>query len=293
MTWLKVSIETENIEEVCTILSAHGIDGVEIIDPVAAAEHLAQVGGWDYLDDDLLVACPPVVRYFVGAASCRPIPDIGNLGKVTAEVVEDDWSDAWLQYYKPFKIGDRIVIRPHWEDYEPADGEVVFAIDPGHVFGTGQHQSTALCIQLLDKHVAGGERVLDVGCGSGILGIIAMLLGADHATAVDIDPAAVDMTFRNAELNNVVVNAICANLLDNNYLVQGKFDIVVANIVADVIIKLAPIAAGLMVDGGKFIASGIVDNRTDEVVATLAAAGFMNIEVTVQDNWVAICTDFS
>jgi ribosomal protein L11 methyltransferase len=218
--------------------------------------------------------------------------------------VEDDWTDAWREHYKPFKIGKRIVVRPFWEEYNPHDNqaydeEIVFTIDPGHVFGTGQHQSTSLCINLLDKHLQKGDKILDIGCGSGILAIIALLLGAAHATAVDIDPAAAKMTITNAELNDIPKEKITAfngNIFDEGESSYGTYDIVVANIVADVIIKLAPLAAkmlttnGRFIEGGingRFITGGIVEERKEEVAEALAQAGFSIGETLIQDGWVA------
>ena len=300
-TWLKVTINTEpkNIEIVCGALISIGLDAVEIDDPAENLRFLneGEAQNWDYLDEAVPTEGSPVVRFYLSPDENRWSREeiaaaVGDLGAVSFEQVEDDWSDAWLAHYKPFKIGERVVIRPFWEEYSPADGEVVFTIDPGHVFGTGQHQSTALCIQMLEKHVRAGQTALDVGCGSGILGIIALLLGAKHVTGVDIDPAAVKMMKINADLNSIPESsytALCANLIAENPL-QDKFDIVIANIVADVIIPLAPVVAGMVADGGLFITSGIITERVDGVKAALKSAGFEVLETLEQDGWVAICS---
>ncbi|MCL2576075.1 MAG: 50S ribosomal protein L11 methyltransferase [Defluviitaleaceae bacterium] len=312
MEWIKAAIKTEpkNIEIVCAILLNHGIEGVEIIDPQENMRFLNEdeAQNWDYIDEDLLAKDLDdfaTVQFFMPADDTTgdhrsPLQglrlDLKDFGELSAQTVEDDWSDAWLQYYKPFKIGKKIVVRPHWEEYLANDGEIVFTIDPGHVFGTGQHQSTALCIRLLDKHVEGGENLLDIGCGSGILSIISLLLGASCATAIDIDPQAVKMTGTNADLNSVTperLQALTGNiLLDNNFyekIVQNApYQIITANIVADIIIALAPIAAKLIAINGKFIVGGIIDDREEEVKSALQAAGFAIDEIMTQDNWVAI-----
>jgi ribosomal protein L11 methyltransferase len=330
MKWTLITIETKpsNIDEICAVLSAYGIDGVEIIDPLENKRFLdeGKIYNWDYVDeslensmksdsaeiifylplgdgdaggsaeaDVLSVALPRGAPLRAADIVCALSGALGDLGHIKSYVVDDNWTDAWREHYKPFKIGSRIVIRPFWEEYTPLDNldnEVIFTIDPGHVFGTGQHQSTALCISLLDGHLKPGDGLLDIGCGSGILAIIALLLGAAHATAIDIDPSAVEMTLKNASLNNIgqdKITAYCGNILsgDLNVSAAKPYDIAVANIVADVIIKLAPVVFGMLTNGGKFIAGGIIDDRKDEVSKALISAGFKIEETLTQDGWVA------
>jgi len=296
--WTKVAITTthENIEPLCGALLAIGLEAVEIDDPAENLRFLEsdEAASWDYLDESLPTKGEPIVRFYLSPDENRWSDEaitqaVGSLGTVVFERVKDDWTDAWLEFYKPLKIGERIVVRPFWEEYAPAEGEIVFSIDPGHVFGTGQHQSTELCIKLLDKYVKVGMRVLDIGCGSGILGIIALQLGASRLTAIDIDPAAAKMVAVNAGLNNIDesrYNAFCTNILEEK--VQDTFELVLANIVADVIIPLSPIVAGLIAPEGLFISSGIIDDRQDEVKAALQAQGFEILEILTKDNWVAI-----
>jgi len=302
--WTKVAITTkhESIEPLCGALMAIGLEAIEIDDPAENLRFLEShdAASWDYLDESLPIDGEPVVRFYLSPDETRwsdaeITHAVGDLGVVAFERVKDDWTDAWLEFYKPLKIGERIVIRPFWEDYESCDGEIVFTIDPGHVFGTGQHQSTELCIKLLDKYINQGMTALDIGCGSGILGIIALLLGASHITAVDIDPSAAKMVQINAEHNGIsksCYTALCGNILDDTSLIQGDFDLVLANIVADVIIPLSPIVAGLIKPNGLFITSGIIDDRQDEVIAALQAQNFEIVEILTKDNWVAIVARF-
>ncbi|MCL2753810.1 MAG: 50S ribosomal protein L11 methyltransferase [Defluviitaleaceae bacterium] len=313
MEWTKVKIECEasNIEIICGILLAHGIEGVEIIDPQENLRFLneGEIYNWDYVEDELLeqnTDAPTQIQFFLPVCDAplnKSLQGIsialGELGKLSMEVVEDDWSEKWLEFYKPFKVGKSIVVRPFWEEYAPKDDEVIFTIDPGHVFGTGQHQSTSLCIQLLEKHIGCGEKMLDIGCGSGILSIISLLLGANHATAVDIDPQATKMTLINAEHNNIPphrIDTLCGNVLADEGFVHrlshASYHLITANIVADVIIKLAPIVAKLLVQEGKFIVGGIIDDRAGEVAEALQAAGFKIIETMTRDNWVAYASIF-
>jgi len=299
--WTKVVISTtaENIEPVCGALISIGIDAVEIDDPTENLRFLQDESAinWDYLDDDLPTDGVPTVRFYLSPdenrwSDAEITAAIGALGSVSFERVKDDWTDAWLEFYKPLKIGNRIVIRPFWEEYEATANEIVFTIDPGHVFGTGQHQSTEMCLCLLDKYIAANMQVLDLGCGSGILAIISLLLGAKHVVAIDIDPAAAKMMGINAELNGIPkeqYSAICGNVISDSGLINGQFDLIVANIVADVIIPLAPIAAGFIKSNGLFITSGIIDDRQEEVIAALKAQNFEIVEVMTKDNWVAIC----
>ncbi|MCL2349954.1 MAG: 50S ribosomal protein L11 methyltransferase [Defluviitaleaceae bacterium] len=306
--WTKVSIETkaENVDEVCAILIMRGIEGVEIVDPAENLRFLneGESSTWDYACEDLLNQDTSSGKAFITtylphedaeAIVAEAARALEGLAQVTSEVVKDDWSDAWLKYYKPFKIGNRIIIKPFWEEYAPdSDNEIVFTIDPGHVFGTGQHQSTALCIRLLEKYIQGEEQVLDIGCGSGILAIISSLLGAKAVTAVDIDPAAIKMANVNAELNNIGnLEAFCGNIIDDKEfakeIAKNKYNIIVANIVADVIIKLAPAVYNMLEDGGRFIVGGIIDERASEVIESLESMGLIVFDTLIQDNWMAFC----
>ncbi|MCL2573927.1 MAG: 50S ribosomal protein L11 methyltransferase [Defluviitaleaceae bacterium] len=305
MRWYegKIDVASENADIVAARLLDFGIEGVEIIDEYENMKFIeGHPSNWDYVEDALLDVQKEgatVKFYMPKESACGIMDDISHtlldFGQASFSLVEDDWSEAWKAHYKPFKLGDKIMIVPSWEDYVPCGDEIVFRIDPGHVFGTGQHQSTALCIAALEKHVAQGTSVLDIGCGSGILSIISLLLGTKSATAIDIDSSAEKVCLENARLNNISperYNVMTGNVLADaalaDKLAGQKYDIVVANIIADVIIPLAPIAKRLLDGGGVFITSGIIKDRCDEVLLALQRAGFEIKEVATQDEWVAV-----
>lgn len=203
----------------------------------------------------------------------------------TAGVQQEDWQNAWKKYYHAMDIGSRLAIVPGWESYDT--DRIRITMDPGLAFGTGTHETTALCLELLDSLVQGGERVLDVGTGSGILAIAALKLGAREADGVDIDPMCVRTAGENAERNGV---ADCFRVLvgDLSDKAEGVYDIITANIVAAAILSLAPAVPALMAPGAKFICSGIIDERKDEVLAGLQASGLRPVEIKEKRGWVCI-----
>ena len=200
-------------------------------------------------------------------------------------VKQEDWENGWKQYYHAMEIGRRLAIVPSWETCTTS--RAVITLDPGMAFGTGTHETTALCLETLDEHVRGGERVLDIGTGSGILAIAALKLGAAVAEGVDIDPVAVRTAGENAALNGVQdkLTVLVGDLSDK---ASGKYDIITANIVANAILSLAPAVPGLMAEGATFIASGIIDSRKDEVIAGLEKAGLAVVEVKEKRGWECI-----
>ncbi len=201
---------------------------------------------------------------------------------------EEDWSESWKQYYKPIKLG-RVTIVPAWEEYEAAPGEVIIKMDPGMAFGTGTHETTRLVMRIMQDEIRGGERVLDVGTGSGILSICASKLGAESCNAYDIDPVAVKVAAENALLGgctNITVGV--SDLLRGVDMSCGKYDFCVANIVSDIIIRMMPDIGGCLKDGAPLILSGIIEPRADEVRESVLKNGFKIIREEKENDWVAI-----
>ncbi len=204
-------------------------------------------------------------------------------------VCEEDWANSWKEYYKPIKVGEKIVIVPAWEKYEPAEGELIIRMDPGMAFGTGTHETTRLVIRLLEKYISGGERVADVGCGSGILAICASRLGAKECRAYDIDPVAVRVANENIK-DSGLENVTCevSDLLRDVDRSSGAYNVICANIVADIIIRMMPNVGELMDDNSVILASGIIIERSDEVIAQFLAHGFVVAEKIEENGWCAL-----
>ena len=201
-------------------------------------------------------------------------------------VDDADWNENWKKYFHSTEIGERLAIVPSWETYENKDNRVLLHIDPGAAFGTGTHATTSLCLKILEERVSDDIEVLDIGCGSGILAIASVLLGAKRAVGVDIDSQSVKTAKENAEINNVQDKCefLVGDLADK---ISGKFNVICANIVADVIIKLFNNVADFMEDDAVLIISGIIDLRKDDVLNSAAAHGFKIAEENYKDNWCA------
>ncbi len=217
--------------------------------------------------------------------------DVGELKLSYSLVDEEDWANNWKKYYKPLKIGKKIVICPKWEECELTEDELMVKLDPGMAFGTGQHESTAMCVEALERKVSSADNLLDLGCGSGILGICAKKLGARNVTCVDIDVHAVDIARENAEYNDCDITFHAGNALISDELVESigtGYDIVVANIIADVIIAFVPFVHSILKDGGAFISSGIIDTRAKDVMVALQQQGFKLITKNNLNGWVCI-----
>ena len=209
--------------------------------------------------------------------------DLGEAKVEHEKMYEEDWANTWKQYYKPSKIGEKIVVKPIWEEYEQKEGELVVNLDPGMAFGTGTHETTRMCIQALEKYVKEESTVFDVGCGSGILAIAAAKLGAKLAVGVDLDPVAVESSIENVGYNNLNnIEILHGNLVE---VIDGKADIVVANILAEIICILTDDVKRVMKDGGVFITSGIIHDRVDMVCEKLEATGFEVIEKNRDGEW--------
>ena len=303
--WLEVVLDTnrEELDGLCARLTANGVTGMAIEDEADFKSFLEQNRPyWDYVDDALLERMKGVCRvklYVTDDADGRRQLEQWLEGVKTpyraASLGENDWAHSWQKYYKPMSVGERLYIVPEWERDEPVPpGKAALYLNPGLTFGTGSHASTQLCLAGLERYAAPGKPVLDLGCGSGILSIAALVLGADHAVAVDIDPKAVDVAYENAGLNGIgrdryTVRAgdVIADKALAAELGREKYQVVLANIVADVIIPLAPRAVELMADDGWFLCSGIIDTRCEEVRAALEKAGMTDIRKREQNGWVS------
>ena len=304
--WLEVHIDTNHtgLEPVETMLSALGIDGVVIDDETEFEDFLENNGQyWDYVDEDLrqeMQGRSRITFYLEagdeGFAKLGEVrialeelkktrDDCGTLLMTLDDLEDADWENNWKQYFHPIKIGKRLLIRPTWEDEYDAEGRAVLHLEPGLAFGTGSHETTRLCLEALEKNIKGGEKVLDVGCGSGILAIASLLLGAESATGVDIDELAVKTAEENGKMNGFGSDRLTFIHGDLADKVSGKFDIVVANIVADVIIMFCKTVPEFMADNAVFITSGIIDIREQEVVDAFAESGFEIIARHADGGW--------
>ena len=307
MNWTEVTIlTTPEAEELITaVLYETGVGGVNIEDPSLIDEANRNTKDWDVMDDDIIAKyseekclikayySPEVnmeevmLKIHEGIENARTFVDVGKAEVSSCIVNEQDWENSWKQYYKPVYIGKNVVIKPVWEEIEEKDGQVVIELDPGMAFGTGTHETTRMCLELLEANVKPGDKVLDIGTGSGILSIGAIKMGADSCFAVDIDPMAVKIVGENAEINGVAdkITAVAGNLAHE---VTGKYDIVVANIIADAIITLSPEVRQFMKEGALYITSGIIVFRLEDVKEKLTECGFEIADVITQGDWAAV-----
>ena len=311
MKWLELHIDTTpaGLEPVSDLLRDQGIEGLVIEDEGDFHSFLEQNRQyWDYVDEGLeqSMAGKCRITFYLedSEAGYRTLamtrialqpfkeahPAFGSL-LLTMENVEDaDWENNWKAFYKPMEIGERLIVIPDWEEADP-NGRVALRLNPGLIFGTGSHATTRLCLQALERLVQPGMRVLDLGCGSGILSIAALLLGADSAFGCDIDDKAVDVAYENAALNGIGKDRYtvrAGDVLSDRKLradMGAGYDIVVANIVADVIIALAATARDLMSPDGYFLCSGIIDDRAAEVKGKLVENGFTILEENSSEGW--------
>lgn len=316
LKWVRFTIKTnsEAVEAITYVLSQIGIQGAEIEDPsdittvMEKKEKTKEIEGvgWDYIDKKLLnnkdkdevvikAYLPEDARYEEKYIEIQEkinnIKRFLNIGRGTVQfeiINEEEWANSWKRYYKPFRVGKNIIIKPSWEPYELIrNNDIIIEMDPGMAFGTGTHETTSMCIELIEQYVNIDNSVLDIGCGSGILSIASAKLGAKNVIAVDLDCNAVKVAKENVIINNVQdkVQVYKGNLLES---ISEKADIVVSNIIADVIINLSQNITEYLNSKGIFIVSGIIKERLTDVKTAIANNGFVILKINNNKEWCAI-----
>ena len=295
--WQELKIETpfEKWNSLEEYLYVNDIYSFEVIDPRILEEQKANKTDWDFLDENIYkdIYNGVTVKIYNSEFSNlenidKLIEDIKarDLGETTIRFVdEEDWANNWKSFYYTQKIGNRLVIKPSWEDYTPDTGEIVMNLDPGMAFGTGTHETTNMCLVQLEKYMKSNDIVYDIGCGSGILSIAAKLLGAKKVVGVDLDPMCIRVSKENAEINHVEVEFIEGDLFAG---VSGKANLIVSNIIAEIIVDLIEQIKAYLVDDGIFITSGIIVEKTHLVMDKLNSSGFEIIEEKVENGWTSI-----
>ena len=305
---LKTTTQAEDI--VSSMLADLGIEGVQIEDKIPLTEQdkeqmfvdiLPDIPDDDgtayltfYLDEEEDVA-PVLMNVRKELEDMRAFLDVGECNIEESETEDVDWVNNWKQYFHQFYIDDILVI-PSWENVKPEDSDkMVIHIDPGTAFGTGMHETTQLCIRALKKYVTSETEILDVGCGSGILGMLALKFGAKHSLGTDLDPCAIDATHENMEVNGIrkdQYEVMIGNIIDDKAVQDAvgyeKYDIVAANILADVLVPLTPVIIHQMKPGAVYITSGIIEDKENVVVEAVKAAGLEVLEVNHQGEWVSV-----
>ena len=299
MEWTDLVVEVKKTdgEAAADILTALADGGLYIEDYSDLEDTVWEMAHVDLIEPELLQKAKDIVRIHLylspeenPAAVTEKIRSLFAAAKVpnkfsVSGVQQEEWETAWKKHYHAVEIGERLVVAPSWEECNSE--RAILRLDPGMAFGTGTHETTVLCLQALDEEVRGGENVLDIGTGSGILAIGALLLGAKNAFAIDIDPMCVKTAKENAQRNGVS-GRFRAKAGDLAGQVGGQYDIITANIIADAILRLAPAVPSLLVPGGLFVASGILEERAAEVRDALREAGLRYTETRQKNDWVAI-----
>lgn len=305
---LKTTTQAEDI--VSSMLADLGVEGVQIEDkiPLTAADKeqmFVDILPETEADDGIAYLSFYLEEYADTESILKNVRqeleemsefmDLGECSIEESETEDVDWVNNWKQYFHQFYVDDILII-PSWEDVKPEDEDkMVIHIDPGTAFGTGMHETTQLCIRQIRKHVTQDTEILDVGCGSGILGMLALKFGAKHSVGTDLDPCAIDATYENMEVNGISKDqyeVMIGNIIDDK-AVQDKvgyecYDIVVANILADVLVALTPVIVNQLKKGGIYITSGIIDDKEETVVEAVKKAGLEVLEVTYQGEWVSV-----
>ena len=318
MNWTEVTIETAKpgLDLLCAMLTDLGFKGFSIYDPDDFDELMAgRVGHWDYLEEGLqeqLTSGSPRITVYVpenaqGAEQMTAVRTLldqlrkspeaelyGTLKLDSKGIREEDWANNWKQYFRPLPVGERLWITPTWVDEPIPEGRTALRIDPRSSFGTGQHDPTRLCLGLLETCVKPGAKVLDIGCGSGILSIGAMLLGADEAFAIDIEQNAAEAAAENAERNHVPAERYhteCGNILEDQVLAERfgtGYDVVCANIVADILIAMRNLFVHYLADSASLLLSGIIDERLEEVLDAMNSVGLKTERIEQSAGWAAV-----
>ncbi len=309
MDWMEYTIltTTEASDLISQILLDAGSTGTMIEDKNDVAANQRPEGQWDIIDeaiarrigDDVKVTgyfeadakLPDRVAFIEGELRRIGGMDLGmDLGKLETrrhDVAEQDWTESWKAAFRPFRLGEHMLVKPSWETVEPLPGDHVIEIDPGMAFGTGTHETTGMCVKLVEKYVKPGDRVIDIGTGTGILAIAAAHMGASAVLATDLDAVAVRVAAENVKINGFegVIDMRCGDLLE---VVRESGDVVIANIISDVIVMLAKPVRQRIVDGGIFICSGISADRREDVLKALDEAGFEVLDSLNEGEWCAM-----
>lgn len=307
--WMEATVHTTTMgtDIVSDLLMQAGAAGTSIEDRYDILSAKKKDGMWDMIDEHLYdtMSEDALVRaYFPADAHAKEILllvaarleslgktalgfDVGTLALDTRDVRDEDWAENWKKYYKPFRAGKRLVIKPSWEPYETEDGDLVLELDPGMAFGTGTHETTFMCLEQLERYVRPSCRVIDVGCGSGILALAAAKLGAFDVLAIDVDEMAVKVARENAEKNalSTVVRTMQGDLMEH---CEEKADVIVANIIADVICSFCEPSKQHLLPGGTFICSGIIREREADVLSALESAGYVIDCRLIKGEWVCL-----
>ncbi len=309
MEWMEVAVHTttQGSDVVSMLLMQNGAAGTAIEDRFDVPDPNKPHGYWELIDQSLIDSMPEDVivkswlpmnerlsdslnalkEQLTALPSLNPGVGLGTLSLDLNQVDEQDWAECWKKFYKPFRAGRTLVVKPTWESYLPQPGDKIIQMDPGMAFGAGTHETTGLCLSLLEEYMQPGMRVMDVGTGSGILAIGAALLGSSDVLAIDIDPVAVKVAKENVQQNGLENNI---RVMEGDLVkdVQETFDLCLANILADVICFLSVPLKTKIRHGGTFICSGIIKDREQDVLDALHASGYTIVEKQYRGEWVAI-----